>query len=108
MNGARKSVRLFGEKLDEGMHICTFFRTSDERYRVLMPFIREGMEQEYRAFHIVNPSLHSEHARPLAEAGIHAARAEIDATRGHRVGQGPSARVAVLTRAQCSRYCPYF
>ena len=78
MNGARKSVRLFGENLDEGMHICTFFRSSAERYRVLMPFIREGMEQGDRAFHIVNPSIRSEHTQRIAEAGIDTARAEVE------------------------------
>jgi MEDS: MEthanogen/methylotroph, DcmR Sensory domain len=78
MNVTRKSVRLFGENLDEGMHICTFFRTSAERYRVLMPFIREGMEQGDRAFHVVNPALRNEHTQRIAEAGIDAARAEID------------------------------
>jgi hypothetical protein len=78
MNSVRKSVRLFGENLDEGMHICTFFRSAAERYRVLMPFIREGMEQGDRAFHIVNPSLRSEHAQRIAEAGIDTARAEVE------------------------------
>jgi hypothetical protein len=78
MSGARKSVRLFGENLDEGMHICTFFRTSAEKYHVLMPFIREGMEQGDRAFHIVNPSLRSEHTQRIAEAGIDTARAEVE------------------------------
>jgi hypothetical protein len=78
MSGTRKPVRLFGENLDEGMHICTFFRTSNERYRVLMPFICEGMEQGDRAFHIVDPSLRSEHAQRIAEAGIDAARAEVE------------------------------
>ena len=78
MNDTRKSVRLFGENLDDGMHICTFFRTSAEKYRVLMPFIQEGMEQGDRAFHIVNPSLRSEHAQLMAEAGIDAARAEFE------------------------------
>jgi hypothetical protein len=78
MIGTRKSVCLFGEHLDEGMHICTFFRTAEERYRVLMPFIREGMEQGDRGFHIVNPSLRSEHAQRIAEAGIDTARAEVE------------------------------
>jgi MEDS: MEthanogen/methylotroph, DcmR Sensory domain len=78
MSGPRKSVRLFGENLDEGMHICTFFRTSDERYRVLMPFIREGMEQGERALHLVDPSLRSEHAQRIAEAGIDTAPAEVE------------------------------
>src|SRR5258707_2290 len=78
MSGARKSVRLFGEHLNEGMHICTFFRTSTERYRVLMPFILEGMEQGDRAFHIVNPSLRTEHAQRITEAGIDTERAEVE------------------------------
>ena len=77
MSGTRKSVNLFGENLDEGMHICTFFRTSAEKYRVLMPFIREGMEQGDRALHIVNPSFRSEHAQHIAEAGIDAEPAEV-------------------------------
>src|SRR3979411_3083614 len=78
MSGTRKSVRLFGENLDEGMHICTFFRTAAEKYHVLMPFIREGMEQGDRALHIVNPSLRSEHTQLMAEAGIDASRAEFE------------------------------
>ena len=78
MNETRKSVCLFGEQLDEGMHICTFFRSSAEKYRVLMPFIREGMEQGDRAFHIVNPSLRSEHAQRIADAGIDTAQAEAE------------------------------
>ena len=78
MSSTRKSVRLFGENLEEGMHICTFFRTSAERYRVLMPFIREGMEQGDRALHIVNPSLRNEHAQRVADAGIDAARAQVE------------------------------
>jgi hypothetical protein len=78
MTGTRKSVRLFGENLDEGMHICTFFRTSAEKYHVLMPFIREGLEQGDRALHIVNPSLRNDHAHHIAEAGIDAARAEVE------------------------------
>jgi hypothetical protein len=43
-----------------------------------MPFIREGMEQGDRAFHIVNPSFRSEHTQRIAEAGIDTARAEIE------------------------------
>jgi hypothetical protein len=78
MNGARKSVRLFGEHLEQGMHICSFFRSSAEKYRVLMPFIREGMEQGDMAFHVVNPALRKEHTQRIAEAGIDAAQAEVD------------------------------
>src|SRR5260221_5684627 len=79
MSAMQRSVRLFGEHLpDEGMHICTFFRSSAEKYHVLMPFIREGMEQGDRALHIVNPSLRSAHTQRIAEAGIDATRAEAE------------------------------
>jgi hypothetical protein len=78
MGGARKSVRLFGENLDEGMHICTFFRTAEERYRVLMPFIREGLEEGDRAFHIIDPALRGDHTQRIAETGIDTARAEVE------------------------------
>jgi hypothetical protein len=77
MNSTRKPARLFGETLD-GMHICTFFRTAEERYRVLMPFIREGLKEGDRAFHIVDPSLRSEHTQRIAEVGIDTARAEVE------------------------------
>ena len=78
MNDTRKSVRLFGEQLDEGMHICTFFSSSAEKYRVLMPFIQEGMEQGDRAFHIVDPAVRRVHAQRIAEAGIDTAQAEAE------------------------------
>src|SRR3981081_4617242 len=77
MSSIRKSVRLFCENLEEGMHICTFFRSSEERYRVLMPFIREGMEQGDRAFHIVNLSLRRRPTQHIPESGIDSARAEV-------------------------------
>jgi hypothetical protein len=74
----QKPVHLCGETLQESHHICAFFNTSDERYRVLMPFIREGMEQGDKAFHIVNPSLRSHHTQRITEAGIDIARAETE------------------------------
>jgi hypothetical protein len=80
MNGTQKTVHLCSEDLSESQrsHICAFFRTSDERYRVLMPFIREGMEQGDKAVHIINPSVRSQHTQRISEAGIDAARAEVE------------------------------
>ena len=80
MNQAQKTLRLCGEDLSASQrsHICAFFRTSDERYRVLMPFIREGMEQGDKALHIVNPSLRTDHTQRISEGGIDAVRAEVE------------------------------
>jgi hypothetical protein len=80
MNQAQKTVHLCGEDLSafQRSHICAFFRTSEERYRMLMPFIREGMEQGDKAIHIVNPSLRTDHTQRISEGGINAGRAEVE------------------------------
>jgi hypothetical protein len=51
-------------------HICAFFHSSDEEYRVLLPFIREGVERGEKAFHIVDPRLMDDHFQRLRDAGI--------------------------------------
>jgi hypothetical protein len=57
-------------------HVCAFFRTLDEHYRVLLPFIEEGFAKRERAFHIVNPVLRDDHRRRLTAAGIDVPDAE--------------------------------
>ena len=47
-------------------HICAFFHSPDEEYRVLLPFIREGIERGEKAFHIVDPAHHGRPFPPLA------------------------------------------
>jgi hypothetical protein len=51
-------------------HICAFFNGFDEHYRVLRPFIKEGLDRGDRAFHLIDPERREEHFRRLAEAGI--------------------------------------
>jgi hypothetical protein len=51
-------------------HVCAFFHSADEEYRVLLPFIREGIERGEKAFHIVDPRLKDDHFRRLRDAGI--------------------------------------
>src|SRR2546421_3162003 len=71
-----KQVRLAGSVLDRSRHVCAFFHSKEEEYRVLLPFIKEGFEQGDRAFHIVDPRHRPEHLRRLQEAGIDVAEAE--------------------------------
>ncbi len=73
--GARP-VHLAGSVLDRARHVCAFFHTRDEEYRVLMPFITEGFEHGDRAFHIVDPSHRAQHMERLREGGIDAESAE--------------------------------
>jgi hypothetical protein len=69
-------VHLAGSVLDRKRHVCAFFHTKDEEYRVLLPFILEGFEHGDKAFHIVDPGHRGEHMRRLREAGIDTEAAE--------------------------------
>lgn len=74
--GEKNAVRLAGVVLDRARHVCAFFHSREEEYRVLLPFIREGFEQGDKAFHIVEESHRPEHRRRLQNAGIDVERAE--------------------------------
>ena len=65
-----QQVRLAGAALDRSRHVCAFFHSKDEEYRVLLPFILEGLEQGDRAFHIVDPDHREQHLQCLREAGV--------------------------------------
>jgi hypothetical protein len=63
-------IRFAGSTLGEYRHICAFFHSPDEEYRVLLPFIKEGFERGEKAFHIVDPRLRREHLERLQSVGI--------------------------------------
>lgn len=69
-------IRLAGSQLGAQRHVCAFFHSPDEEYRVLLPFIKEGFERAEKAFHIVDPELRAEHTRRLGSAGIDVEAAE--------------------------------
>jgi hypothetical protein len=68
-------IRFAGSVLGAQRHVCAFFHSPDEEYRVLLPFIKEGFERGEKAFHIVDPALREAHLRRLASAGIEVAAA---------------------------------
>lgn len=69
-------LRTGASLLDVRGHVCAFFHTPDEEYRVLLPFIKRGFELGERAFHVVAPSRREEHVRRLIGAGIDVDAAE--------------------------------
>jgi hypothetical protein len=73
-----KQVRLAGSVLDRSRHVCAFFHSKEEEYRVLLPFIKEGFEQGDRAFHFIDAHRRPDHMRRLQEAGIDIAGAEAE------------------------------
>jgi hypothetical protein len=71
-------VELAGSTLDCSCysHLCAFFHTKDEEYKVLLPFVREGIACGDKACHLVESSHRPAHRRRLQEAGIDTVQAE--------------------------------
>jgi hypothetical protein len=71
-------ITIAGNVLGEYRHVCAFFNSPEEEYRVMMPFIREGLARGERALHVVDPTLRQEHLARLRDGGIDVDRAERD------------------------------
>jgi hypothetical protein len=54
-------------------HICGFFISVNEEYRLLLPFIKEGIELGEKVFHVVKPTMQDDHFQRLASVGINVA-----------------------------------
>ena len=59
-----------GSELGEARHVCAFFNSADEEYRVLLPFIRDGFTCGHKAVHVVNPGRYDDHIQRLSASGI--------------------------------------
>jgi hypothetical protein len=69
-------ISFAGSQLAETRHVCAFFNSEEEEYRVLLPFIQGGFECGHKAVHVVNPHQRNEHMERLVAAGIDPAAAE--------------------------------
>jgi hypothetical protein len=49
-------VRFAGSALDGYRHVCAFFHTQDEEYRILLPFIKEGIDRKRQRKYRVDKS----------------------------------------------------
>lgn len=59
-----------GSQLGDTRHVCAFFHSDEEEYRVLLPFIKDGFECGDKAVHVVNPHQRHEHLQRLSAVGI--------------------------------------
>jgi hypothetical protein len=41
---SNRPIRLGGSESEPPRHICAFFNSHDDEYRVLLPFIKDGLE----------------------------------------------------------------
>ena len=63
-------ISLAGSQLNETRHVCAFFNSDEEEYRVLLPFIKDGLKCGDKAVHVLNPEQRPDHLQRLAAAGI--------------------------------------
>jgi hypothetical protein len=63
-------ISLAGSTLGDTRHVCAFFNSDEEEYRVLLPFIKDGFECGHKAIHVVNPDQRGDHLHRLGAAGI--------------------------------------
>jgi len=70
MKSASAPISLAGSKLGETRHVCAFFNNDEEEYRVLLPFIKDGLKSGDKAVHVLNPEQRQDHLQRLAGAGI--------------------------------------
>jgi hypothetical protein len=75
MDESTSTVRLPGAAAGRFGHVCGFFHSQEEEYRVLLPLAKEGFERGEKVFHIVDPEHRPERMRRLEEAGISPAAA---------------------------------
>ena len=76
MDRTAAPISLAGSRLGDVRHVCAFFNSEEEEYRVLLPFIKNGFESGDKAVHVINPDQRHDHLHRLASAGIDVAQAE--------------------------------
>jgi len=70
------SVTLAGSAVKRRCHACAFFHDREEEYRLLLPFVQEGFEQQDKIFQIVDARHRNERLRRIGALGIDLAAAE--------------------------------
>ncbi len=63
-----------GAKLDKYFHTCAFFDSREEEYRIISPFITEGLVGGEKAIYIVDPAIQHDHTEKLAASGVPCAK----------------------------------
>lgn len=70
MAGLKQAVRLGGSSLTHSTHACAFFNSSEEEYRVMLPFAKEGFDAHDRLVHVVDKARRGERLERLQLAGV--------------------------------------
>ena len=72
MTKRNPDVHLAGKTLAETRHACAFFNSREEQYRILLPFIKEAVDQGEKSIFLIDPEYQPEHLHRLKHSGIDA------------------------------------
>lgn len=70
MKKSATPIPFAGSELVDARHVCAFFNSANEEYRVLLPFIKDGFTCGHKAVHILNPDQRLDHLQRLTDEGI--------------------------------------
>jgi MEDS: MEthanogen/methylotroph, DcmR Sensory domain len=70
-----RSIHLAGSTRKSPLHACAFFASREDEYRVLLPFMKEGIEAGDKCVNILDKAHRAERLERLAAAGIDVAAA---------------------------------
>jgi enamine deaminase RidA (YjgF/YER057c/UK114 family) len=76
MKSVLSPISLAGSELGSFRHVCAFFNSDEEEYRVLLPFIKDGLKAGDKAVHVLNPEQRQDHLQRLTAADIDPAAAQ--------------------------------
>ena len=93
-----------GAELRQARHVCAFFNSEDEEYRVLLPFIKDGFDCGHKAVHVLSPDRRERHVDHLAAVGIDTAAAQDSGQLELRDSTETYLSTVGSTRTACSRH----
>lgn len=64
------SISFGGTDVARHRHICTLFRHPEDKYRALLPFIRDGLLQGEKVVMVVDPRFRDRHLASLNTANV--------------------------------------
>lgn len=65
-----KEIRIAGRTLQRSAHVCVFFNSDQEKYRTLLPYIKDGIEGGDKSIHLFDPNAIEAHVCCMKAAGI--------------------------------------
>ena len=74
MAQSNRQVTLARSAVNRRCHVCAFFHSREDEYKVMLPFLKEGLEADEKVFQIIGQRQREERLRRLTDAGVDAAR----------------------------------